>query len=92
MTRQEIIDTADKEMRANLGRPVTLETDLQSVIGVVGLLQLACRHPGVEDGTRRAAHVFVDNIWATLQEAGLHGLVAIVLAGWHSEFDEDGRV
>lgn len=83
---------ADKEMRANLGRPVTLETDLQSIMGVVGMLQLACRHPGISDNIRRAAHVFVDNIGATLQEAGLHNLAALVQAGWNREFDEERRV
>jgi hypothetical protein len=89
MTRQEIIDAADREMRANLGRQVILDTNLQSVMGVVGCIQLACRHPDIDDNIRRAAHVFVDNIGATLQEAGLHALATLVQAGWHSEFDEE---
>lgn len=91
MTHQEIIDAADREMRANLGQLVRLETDLPSIMGVVGLVQLACRHPGISNDIRRAAHVFVDNIGATLQEAGLHNLTTIVQAGWRSEFDKEGE-
>jgi len=86
--RAQLIADADAEMLANIDRPVTIETDLQSVMGMVGLVQLACRHPGVDQKIKNAAIPFVDNIGAHLQELGLHGLAAMVRAGWNSDFDE----
>lgn len=80
---------ADREMRANQKRPVILEMDLPTIIGIIGLIQLACRHPGGPDRLKSAAYAFVDTIGADLQEAGMHNLAALVQAGWHSEFDSN---
>lgn len=86
--REQVIADADKEMFANIGHPVVIETDLQSIMGVVGLVQLACRHPGISDQIRMGAINFVNNIGAHLQDSGFHGLAAMVQAGWNPDFDE----
>lgn len=87
--REQVFADADKEMFANRDQQMILEMDLQSIMSVVGLVQLACRHPGVSWPIRARAVNIVVSIGSQLQEAGLHGLAAMVRAGWNSEFDEE---
>lgn len=86
--RDAIIANADAEMRKVLYHPVTVQLNIQTLLGIAGLVQLACRHPGVSAEMRGAAEHFVDGIAASLQEAGLHALVTLVKAGWVQEYDE----
>lgn len=79
---QSLIAGADAEMQRVLGHPVVLEIQMHTLIGLVGLIQLACRHPNVGDSVRLSAERFVNEIGAGLQERGLHELAALVKAGW----------
>ena len=65
-----------------MGQPVVVQFQIQTLIGLIGLIQLACRHPGVSDEMRRSAEIFADEIGAGLQERGLNDLAALVKAGW----------
>ena len=85
LNEEALIAGADAEMKRVLGHPVTLQVSIETLISLVGLIQLACRHPGIEDGPRRAAEHFVSGVGGGFQEAGLHELAALVKAGWLHE-------
>lgn len=82
LDEKALIAGADAEMRRVVGKPVKLEIQIQTLIGLVGLIQLACRHPGVSAELRLSAERFVAEIGSGLQERGLHDLAALVKAGW----------
>lgn len=85
LNEQALIAGANAELKRVAGRPVALEVPIQTLMILVGLLQVACRHPKIADGPRRAAEQFVNGVGANLQEQGLHGLAALVKAGWVDE-------
>lgn len=82
LNEEALIAGADTEMKRVWGRPVAIEVPIQTLMGLVGLIQLACRHPGVKDEVKLSAEQFVNGVGGGLQEAGLHELAALVKAGW----------
>lgn len=86
--KEKLIANADAEMRRVLGHPVSVQVNIEQLMGLVGLIQLACRHPKISDPMRQSAAYFVDGIGSSLQESGLHALASIIRAGWETEFDE----
>lgn len=79
---QALIAGADAEMEKVLGHPVAIEMQIQTLIGLIGLIQLACRHPQVSEEMKRSAEHFVNGVGASLQEQGMHGLAALIKGGW----------
>lgn len=82
LNEDALLAGADAEFKRMLGRTVLLDVQIQTLIVLVGLIQLACRHPKVRDDIRETAERFVNEIGAGLQERGLHELAALVKAGW----------
>ena len=82
MNQQALIDGADAEMRRVLNHPVAVQMPIQTLVGLIGLIQLACRHPQVTDAMKKNAVYFVNGVGASLQEQGMHELAALIKAGW----------
>lgn len=85
LNEQALIAGANAELKRVAGRTVALTVPIETLMVLVGLLQVACRHPRIADGPRRTAEQFVNGVGANLQEQGLHGLAALVKAGWVDE-------
>lgn len=84
----ELLAAADQEMRANIHRPVIIQMRLPSIMGIVGLVQLASRHPGVSAEMRRGAREWVESIHTYLLNEGLRHLADLIVAGWEPAFDQ----
>lgn len=84
----ELITAADAEMRANIHRPVIVQMKIPTVMGIVGLVQLASRHPGVSAEMRRGAREWVESIHTYLLNEGLRHLADVIVAGWLPAFDQ----
>lgn len=87
MEKEQMLDLAQTEMLGNRGRSVEMQFDLLGLVNLVGLVQLACRHPEVSPQLQSSAHRFVDSVESTLLAAELPGLALLVAAGWDKQFD-----
>jgi hypothetical protein len=79
---QALVAGANAELARLQGCPLVLDVEAETLLCIVGMVQLACRHPGIADGMRQKAEWFVSDIGASFQEQGYHELAALVKAGW----------
>lgn len=82
MTETDLTSAADAEMRANLHRPVIVQMKLPTVMGIVGLVQLASRHPGISPAIRQGAKEWVESIRIYCLNEGWPASAALIDAGW----------
>ena len=79
---QALVAGANVEICKLKGSPIVLDVEIETLLAIVGMVQLACRHPQIADQVRRSAEYFVNDIGASFQEQGFHDLAALVKAGW----------
>jgi hypothetical protein len=84
--KQAITERACAQLRARK-EPVRFEMDMTLVMGLIGQLQLAFRHPGNVGPSRVALEKFVRDLIERLDPE--HGDVhTLLMMGFHEAYDE----
>lgn len=82
MPANEIIDAANREMVQNIHRPILMQSNLNTMMGIIGLVQLASRHPGITPEIRQGARAWVESVRIYCLNEGWPALAALIETGW----------
>lgn len=82
MQATELIDAADREMAQNIHRPIIIQSSINTMMGIVGLVQLASRHPGISPEMRQGARAWVESVRIYYLNEGWPALAALIETGW----------
>ena len=82
MQATELIDAANREMAENIYRPIVMQSSINTMMGIVGLVQLASRHPGIGPEMRQGARAWVESVRIYCLNEGWPALAALIETGW----------
>lgn len=76
-------------LRARTGgvQTLKLDVDLFDLFRVIGSLQLAWRHPGLDDPQREAIERFTRQLQGAFDADDCPALAETLEQGWHREYD-----
>lgn len=85
--KQEMLAAAEEEMKRWGDRPLRLDIDITTCLGMIGALQLALRHPGFQK--RPSADVVRKLVFAFIRQIppDYPALKKLMELGFHQRFD-----
>ena len=85
--KKEAITRRATERMRSMTEPIKFELSINLVVGLIGQLQLAFRHPQNVGGTRQLLESFVRDLIGQLDPE--HGdLYTVLMMGFHEAYDE----
>lgn len=68
MSRTPTYEEVAAEMKATMGHPIAIQLDPAMAVFLCGILQLALRHPQVQEPTRQRAEQFISGLASAVAE------------------------